>query len=604
MHVSKSQLAPSLNPYQLPLFGRTPLVPVHHLPPPIDTEDRSAFAQSKIVPVLPQIKGVGANASQVSQALPSRPLSPSPSGSKFSFSPESSPDSKGLLFSSPSLSSKSSTETLSQSRFSSPSASQVKKSLPQLPLLSPKGSPDSPTVTLTPPSGSVEQSPDLHPKTFNFNMLVPGIQLAPIQVLQRAQVRLSSVDERQKTKLVGVARVFRKVVKSGKYADKLFPLSQFLSPSDIRNLFHTCGYFWKIRNVLLCQRGDYLENTLARVHWSLENVPFQLQAALSTNALYIKEFCVKSRAISYPQVERFCTLFQNLKVLILEDSELDNRSLKFIGRLTSLTRLDLSDNPFLNDNFSNLANLVHLKSLSLWSCNGLQDESIRALHPVITRLENLDLTDCSSLTDTFLQELPVCEKLQIVGLSGISDLTYGGLQHVVKFKNARNLYLSRLPHMTKRTMLKVQTLNELRALSLASSTALSHEGLLGLHKLKGLQALDLGHLPRVDGSVLQVISHLKDLDWLRLEGCKNVTDQSLAHLVKLPHLRTLGLTNTNITKLGLSTLQDFKSLNHLQMKDCPLVTKHAFQSFLRVMVQKKCDVYADDYLYVVNVSDS
>ncbi len=101
-----------------------------------------------------------------------------------------------------------------------------------------------------------------------------------------------------------------------------------------------------------------------------------------------------------------------------------------------------------------------------------------------------------------------------------------------------------------------------------SNRHVSDEDLIHIGKMVGLEELDLSEHRITDKGMVH-LAGLKNLKLLRLpvwEGSiAKITDTGLGHLTGLRKLKSLFLGNTLITAAGIETLEQFPSLEHLDI---------------------------------------
>jgi hypothetical protein len=454
-------------------------------------------------------------------------------------------------------------------------------------------------MKVTPPDSPQQFSP-LDGKPFDFRMLTPWKKPNPELVTLNLPLPLTELDHLDRRrihpkKISRLAAVFAKVIKKAR-EDAVLVISKYLEPQDIRSLFLTESYFWKMRKHLLRTRGDYVERIFQKALCNFDNIPAKIKGTIFDISSGITRLHLQDCPINQLNMNGICSYFENLQDLELSNCGLDNSQLVPIKKLTSLIRLDLSVNPGLSNGLCNLAECVNLQVLSLFGCNKAQDTDLYFLKE-LKYLQSLDISDCSMLTDGILKYLPPSNTLQVLSLSSNQLLTDQGLLELPKFINLRELYLYNLPNITDEGMRSVAQLVHLLKLNLSCAPKLTDKGLSSLAKLTKLKGLDITFLPHVSIQTLQVIAGLVDLEWLSLNHNTLPAHPGLIVLRKLPKLKTLGLENTNLTDDGLYSLRKISGLAELYIKNSSQLTANGFQKFLKSIHAQKVTVHADDYLY-------
>lgn len=218
------------------------------------------------------------------------------------------------------------------------------------------------------------------------------------------------------------------------------------------------------------------------------------------------------------------------------------------------------------------------------------DANDAALVPLgrIATLTNLDLRDCpvSNAGLAHLASLRNLAALRLSGKSGKTTVDDAGMEHVAKLTALRAvmldfLWVSEVGLATLAPLAKLEDLTlaqslvgdealpviarfpALKRLRLAKTT-ITAEGLADLEKLDQLADLDVSECVSIDDAALGPIGKLTSLERLNLWRVP-VGDAGIAHLAPLVKLRWLNLDNTQLTDTGLTALADMQALAFLHV---------------------------------------
>ena len=286
----------------------------------------------------------------------------------------------------------------------------------------------------------------------------------------------------------------------------------------------------------------------------------------------------------------------DVQYLDLANSDIDNNSLRHVGRLTGLRILNLNYTKITDAGIEHLSRLKKLRVIWLSAFGvhekgfGVGDKAMKVL-ATLPRLEWIDLR-LSKVGDVGLAELAKLKSLRYLGLAG-TKITDAGLVHLKRLPHLRFLTLDGRGEKSKITdegLKIVGGLRELWRLDL-NATKVTDKGLVhlrGLTRLKwlciddtkvteaGLKHLkpltSLEHLRLYINITDEGAGHLAKVPSLRHLNCHlQVSNQGLAELAKLPHLESLDLAwESTVTDAGLRHLAGKKSLKWLHIQGPPI----------------------------------
>ena len=199
-----------------------------------------------------------------------------------------------------------------------------------------------------------------------------------------------------------------------------------------------------------------------------------------------------------------------LQDLVLHGVEIDGESLKALGTLKGLRRLELSGT-LRDPTLAALGELEQLEHLRI-ECPELGDQAAPALAK-LTRLQTLDLSG-TQVSDAGLHALS--------GMTGLEQLWLG-------------------------------------------HTRVTNDGLTHLTGLQRLELLHLDHTDLVDQGA-QHLGRLQNLKVLRLDSTL-ITDAAIEHLLTLSKLERLDLSGTVVSDKGVAKLKALPSLDLLGVEN-------------------------------------
>jgi Leucine-rich repeat (LRR) protein len=252
---------------------------------------------------------------------------------------------------------------------------------------------------------------------------------------------------------------------------------------------------------------------------------------------------------------------RQLTSLNLEGSECI-RDLRPISTLTKLTTLNLNGCELSTDlqvlsNFTELKAL-HLSRRKIWSARCFESFSEIAVIASLPKLEQLDLSDNSSLTDfTPLSGLVQLRSLNLSGCHSVTNLS--GLPGLARLDSLDLKGCSSLTDVSK-----LSDLVQLRSLNLSGCHSVTN--LSGLSGLDRLDSLDLGGCSSL--ADLTPLANLSELSSLILTGCNLIND--LAPLSSLSKLERLDLSDLRRLR-SIEPLRELVSLREIKTNFHPSV---------------------------------
>lgn len=236
-----------------------------------------------------------------------------------------------------------------------------------------------------------------------------------------------------------------------------------------------------------------------------------------------------------------------LKVLVLDDTAIDNQALQTVKKLSNLEQLSLVRCDITDTAVESIASLQRLCVLSLKATN-ITDETLRTLSSVTT-LQELNLENCS--------------------------ISPGALQPIQKYTQLRKLFFSSVQFNS----------TSMHALSGCSQIEKLHmeECVISDVDMRYLEHLPLRILvldqTQITDVALEIIGRCTHLEELSLTQCYWITDHGIAALQNLQKLRELNIDHTPITNKGLLSLISLREVSISW--EHSLITQEGFLQFLQ-----------------------
>ena len=187
---------------------------------------------------------------------------------------------------------------------------------------------------------------------------------------------------------------------------------------------------------------------------------------------------------------------------------------------------------------------LELETLILHDCQKLTDQALKHISMGLTNLKSINLSFCSSVTDSglkFLAKMPTLRELNLRNCNNVSDIGVGFLAE--GGSRITSLDVSFCERIGDQTLIHIsQGIFHLRNLSICAC-AISDEGLNKVVRTAhDMTTLNIGQCSRVTDKGLGLIGdHLKNLENIDLYGCTRITTVGLERIMQLPKLNTLNL---------------------------------------------------------------
>jgi F-box/leucine-rich repeat protein 14 len=161
---------------------------------------------------------------------------------------------------------------------------------------------------------------------------------------------------------------------------------------------------------------------------------------------------------------------------------LTNESLKSVGKNTTLTKLNISDNDhFDDDGLAHLKDLSDLETLNLWHLKGITGLGFVHLKG-LTKLRELNLADCHHIADSsfaYIKSMSALENLYIDNCPTITDAAIAQLSDGPRLKE---LTLSGCEKLTDATLIQFKSLKSLEYLDISNCVEMTDAGVRMIRK--------------------------------------------------------------------------------------------------------------------------
>lgn len=263
---------------------------------------------------------------------------------------------------------------------------------------------------------------------------------------------------------------------------------------------------------------------------------------------------------------------------------------KPLQEMTSLSHVDLSNNPITDDDLEVLSHLSFLISLNLQGCHQLNGFGLSHAENC-SILQYLNLSDCGQFTGAFLQHLKSCTtRLSHINLARCKLIGDNNLQHLANCLNLLTLNLSGCPYLDGRGLRHFQKLTSLTSLDLSGCPLTDGPGLLHLTSLeslldlnlsgnsiaqpllfiplmKNLEKLNLSYSASLGDDTTDLIGQCRTIRHLNLAACPKLTNRTLVRLKPL-ELESLDLSdNIQLGDDDLKLLSQFHRLSNLSLRN-------------------------------------
>lgn len=228
----------------------------------------------------------------------------------------------------------------------------------------------------------------------------------------------------------------------------------------------------------------------------------------------------------------------------------------------------------------------NLETLALW-CAGNEE-----LLSLPKKIKALVINHSKEIDDKGIDTLISINSLVSIALFECDKITDNALESLSKRKKVKDLVLWNCPQITDKTLHYLNQIPTLSTLSLIDSQ-ITDEGIEKFPHIRNLTKLDLSRCSQLTDKTLHVLygccqitslslrdnlnftsgglsglKRLKTIQSLNLSNCPGVNQSLLVDLATIENLRELILCGCSITDSCLQTLRQCKQLKKLKLADC------------------------------------
>lgn len=244
---------------------------------------------------------------------------------------------------------------------------------------------------------------------------------------------------------------------------------------------------------------------------------------------------VPEEALSYAPLQE-CKLLESLK--LTGSNTIDDSSVKEIAKIGTLQSIDLSDTAITDEGLAELGKLTKLRELKLHDCETITGEAFAEFQFPET-LTSLDLTDVAKLNDDGLIELKRFTQLEHLWLDGSKELKGRGFECLAAMKKLKTLSCPESSISDKHLTL-LDGIATLKTILLYGCTGVSGRGLDRLSKSQGCTKLSLNNCSKIDSPDFSVLAKFKNLEELYIANTR-IKNDDIELLCQLKKLRILNI---------------------------------------------------------------
>lgn len=284
--------------------------------------------------------------------------------------------------------------------------------------------------------------------------------------------------------------------------------------------------------------------------------------------------CLKINKV--PDLSEFSILrrWPKIKKIDFATTDVTNLHLSFLSQFSHIQDLNLEDCSKITDlSLFEDPSFTHLTKLNLSSSQNISSNNYIFLKNCLV-LNELSLSRVLAISDNELELIGSITSLKKLDLSVCQLITNNGLTHLSKLSQLSYLKLANCPLITDEGLASLSLLPELTSLNLSLLPRISDLGLTVLQKLEKLTFLDLVESQNIRIETPNTIASFSCLKELDLSCCTFVNDIALLHISNNLDLHVLRLFGCKlVTDNGVLTLSKMRQLRLLDVIECPKVSK-------------------------------
>lgn len=246
-------------------------------------------------------------------------------------------------------------------------------------------------------------------------------------------------------------------------------------------------------------------------------------------------------------------LLQQLTVLNLEDSQINDLGSPLLPKFPAVEELNLAGTSVTNAGMPPLANVASLKKVNLDRLF-IDGEGLAALKNH-QQLRELSLTN-TPISDAAFQHLQKMDGLEVLRVSGTRNLQGHGFDELVKNRVLTNLRELQAGS-TGFGYYGLRNVKQLPALEIliVPDAEVSDQMTVGIATCRNLRVVDLSRNP-IGNDSLKLLSRLDQLETLKVNHCAGITGEGLVHLKGMKSLKVLELNGCRCAVPEVQTLKE------------------------------------------------
>lgn len=257
-----------------------------------------------------------------------------------------------------------------------------------------------------------------------------------------------------------------------------------------------------------------------------------------------------------------------------------------ISQLSSLRILKLDGTSIGDEGLRSVASLPHLENLDVQNCSNLTEAGIQFLSTALS-LQRLNLAYLpEAVTENCLLHLSSLTSLRLLDVSQ-SNITGANL---ASLRGLQYLNLCGCNLMDEAGFAAVATLVSLQVLHVNNSLSLTDRDVSSLACLPALKIFHFSNCPRISDASITALGASDTICDLDFSHCEGISDVAMLALANLTTLKSLTVTCCNITDQYLSKLASLPLLEELALDSCVGITDNGIHHFAALNNLKRLDL--------------
>lgn len=240
----------------------------------------------------------------------------------------------------------------------------------------------------------------------------------------------------------------------------------------------------------------------------------------------MKELVLSEANLKAEHLKDSLQSMQNLETLNLSRVQVDDADFSFLSEFKNLQSLDLSESGLHDAQISSIASVSSLKTLRLYKCKGLTNETLQKLGNLV-HLQELDLGDAGrgDLSLDLIGKMKELRKLTLTfwNLSKSDPTMFSTLTNLIVLKLSST-------RITALGLSAIAKINSLRELTISGCSDLQDNDFSVFAEGSLLQKLDISYMVKLTNRVLDFVARMEKLTELNFYGNKNISELGLKKL--------------------------------------------------------------------------